>query len=31
LIGLIRCADMSDQEAAGGEGLRICKTFRHIA
>jgi hypothetical protein len=31
LIGMIRCADMSDQEAAGGEGLRICKTFRHIA
>src|SRR6202140_4162387 len=31
LIGLIRCADMSDQQAAGGEGIRICKTFRHIA
>jgi len=31
LIGLMRCADMSDQEAAGGEGLRICKTFSHIA
>jgi len=31
LISLIRCADMSDQEAAGGEGIRICKTFSHIA
>ena len=31
MMGLIRCADMSNQEAAGGEGLRICKTFSHIA
>src|SRR5580704_9324229 len=27
LIDLKRCADMSDQEAAGGEELGICKTF----
>jgi hypothetical protein len=31
LFGLMRCTDMSDQEAASGEGLRICKTFHHIA